>query len=96
MRLLILFFYLLLVVICLAFAALNATPVHLKLYWISLQLPLAFIMVSCFAGGLILGAIIFVSKYLILNHQYHKAKKQIIMLEKEIKNLRAIPIQDSH
>ena len=96
MRLLLLFIYLVLVIVCLAFAALNATPVELKLYWFNLHLPLAFVMVSSFAGGLVFGAIIFVSFYLGLSHQHHKIKKQISILEKEIKNLRAIPIQDSH
>lgn len=96
MRLFILFTYLILVIICLAFAALNASPVTLKLYWMTLQLPLAFIMVLCFASGLILGAILFMGKYLSLIHSFKKAKNQVGLLEKEIKNLRAIPIQDSH
>lgn len=96
MRLLILFVYLVLVILCLAFAALNANPVHLSLYWTTLDLPLAFIMVVCFACGLIFGAIVFFGKFLSLSHQQHKSKKQIAILEKEIKNLRAIPIQDSH
>jgi putative membrane protein len=96
MRLFILFTYLILVIICLGFAALNANPVTLKLYWISLELPLAFIMVLCLAAGLILGAILFLGKYLSLKHSYKKAKGQVGLLEKEIKNLRAIPIQDSH
>lgn len=96
MRLFILFTYLILVIICLAFAALNANPVNLKLYWMTLQLPLAFIMVLCFAAGLILGAILFMGKYLSLRHSFRKANNQVGLLEKEIKNLRSIPIQDSH
>ncbi len=96
MRLFILFTYLILVIFCLGFAALNANPVILKLYWISLELPLAFIMVLCLAAGLFLGAILFLGKYLSLKHAYKKAKGQVGLLEKEIKNLRAIPIQDSH
>ena len=96
MRLFLLFIYILLIVICLGFAALNATPVELKLYWMTLKLPLAFIMVSCFAAGLVLGAILFILKYASLKHTLRKSKHQILLLEKEIKNLRAIPIQDSH
>jgi putative membrane protein len=96
MRLFILFIYLLLIIVCLAFASLNANEVTLKLHWLTLQLPLAFIMVTCFAAGLVFGAIIFLGKYLGLRHSHHKIKNQISVMEKEIKNLRSIPIQDSH
>jgi putative membrane protein len=96
MRLFILFIYLLLIIVCLAFAALNATEVTLKLHWITLQLPLAFIMVICFAAGLVLGAILFIGKYLGLRHSYRKIKNQVSLMETEIKNLRSIPIQESH
>jgi putative membrane protein len=95
-RLLLLFIYLLVVVVCLAFAALNANMVTLKLYWTSVELPLAFVMVVCFGGGLILGALLFLGKYLGLVHAFRQSKSQVNLLEKEIKNLRAIPIQDAH
>jgi uncharacterized integral membrane protein len=96
MRLFILFIYLLLIIVCLAFASLNATEVILKLHWLTLELPLAFIMVICFAAGLVFGAIMFLGKYLGLRHSYRKIKNQIGVMEKEIKNLRSIPIQDPH
>ncbi len=96
LRLILLLIYLLVVVVCLAFAALNANIVTLKLYWMSLELPLAFVMVLCFGSGLLLGSILFLAKYLSLLHAYRHAKSQANVLEKEIKNLRSIPIQDSH
>ena len=96
MRLFILFVYLLLIIVCLAFAALNASLVTVKLYWVTVNLPLAFIMVVCFGAGLIFGAIMFLGKYLSLRHAYHLSKNQVAVMEKEIKNLRAIPIQDPH
>jgi uncharacterized membrane protein YciS (DUF1049 family) len=95
-RLLLLFIYLLVVVVCLAFAALNANMVTLKLYWTSVELPLAFVMVVCFGGGLFRGALLFLGKYLGLVHAFRQSKSQVNLLEKEIKNLRAIPIQDAH
>lgn len=96
MRLIILFIYLLVIIVSLAFAALNANLVTVKLYWLTLQLPLAFIMVFAFGAGMILGAILFLGKYFSLSHAYHKSKQKVGMLEKEINNLRSIPIQDSH
>jgi putative membrane protein len=95
-RLILLFIYLLLVVTCLGFAALNANMVTLKLYWASFELPLAFVMVVCFGSGLVLGALLFIGKYLALIQSLRHSKNQVNILEKEIKNLRAIPIQDAH
>lgn len=96
MRLFLLFFYLLILMILLAFAALNSTMVDLNLYWQHFQLPLAFIMVVCIGLGLIFGAMVFLGRYWQLRLQYFRAKHQVGLLEKEIKNLRSIPIQDSH
>jgi len=96
MRIVILFFYLLLIIVTLAFASLNADMVTLHLYWVVLKLPLAFILIVALGLGLILGAIVFTSKYFALSFKFKKLKQQVAMLEKEIKNLRTIPIQDSH
>jgi putative membrane protein len=96
MRIFFLFFYLVLIIVSLAFAALNSTEVVLNLYWQSLKLPLAFVMIVCIGLGLVLGAIVFLGRYWHLRCQYARSKNQVSILEKEIKNLRSIPIQDSH
>lgn len=96
MRLFLLFFYLLVLMTLLAFAALNSNMIDLNLYWQHFQLPLAFIMVVCMALGLLLGAVVFLGRYWQLRVQYFRAKHQVALLEKEIKNLRSIPIQDAH
>ena len=96
MRIVILFFYLLLIIVTLAFASLNADLVTLHLYWCEFKLPLAFILIVALGLGLALSAIVFTGKYLSLGLKFKKIKHQVIMLEKEIKNLRTIPIQDSH
>jgi putative membrane protein len=96
MRLVILFFYLLLIILTLAFASLNAEIVNLHLYWWALKLPLAFIMIVSLGLGLVLGALVFIGKYLTLGLKYKKLSHQVGLLEKEIKNLRTIPIQDAH
>lgn len=96
MRLFLLFFYLLVLMTLLAFAALNSNMIDLNLYWQHFQLPLAFIMVVCMGLGLLLGAVVFLGRYWQLRVQYFRAKHQVALLEKEIKNLRSIPIQDAH
>jgi lipopolysaccharide assembly protein A len=96
MRIFFLFFYLVLIIVSLAFAALNSNEVVLNLYWQTLQLPLAFVMIVCIGLGLLLGALVFLVRYWHLRCQYSKTKNLVSLLEKEIKNLRSIPIQDSH
>lgn len=96
MRIFLLFFYLLLIVFSLAFAALNSTLVTVSLYWMTAQLPLAFVMIVCIGLGLILGALLFMGKYWMLRFRLNTVKHQVILLEQEIKNLRTIPITDPH
>ncbi len=96
MRLILLFFYLIIIIVSLAFAALNSNLVDLNLYWQHFKLPLAFVMISCIGLGLVLGFLVLIGKYWQLRCQFYRAKHQLALMEKEIKNLRAIPIQDSH
>ena len=96
MRFILIFLYLVIVIVSLAFASLNANLVDLNLYWHHLKLPLAFIMISCIGLGLLLGFLVLLGKYWQLRCQYFRVKHQLTMMEKEIKNLRAIPIQDAH
>ncbi len=96
MRIFLLFFYLLLIVFSLAFAALNSTLVTVSLYWMTAQLPLAFVMIVCIGLVLILGALLFMGKYWMLRFRLNKVKHQVTILEQEIKNLRTIPITDPH
>ena len=46
--------------------------------------------------GIILGCILFLSRYWRLKAEHRKIKNQLKLTEKEIKNLRAIPLQDQH
>jgi putative membrane protein len=96
MRIVILFLYLLLIIVTLAFASLNSDMVTIHLYWLEYKLPLAFMLIISFGLGLILGAIVFTGKFIALRLKFNKLKHQVTILEKEIKNLRTIPIQDSH
>ncbi|NBX84691.1 MAG: LapA family protein [Gammaproteobacteria bacterium] len=96
MRLMQIIIYVVFIVVALIFAALNATPVTLQLYWKSMQFPLAFIMVFCFVIGMLISALVFTLKYGMLFGRYQKLKNQVGLLEQEIKNLRTLPIQDSH
>jgi uncharacterized integral membrane protein len=96
MRLMQIIIYLFFIIVALIFAALNATPVTLQLYWKSMQFPLAYIMVFCFVIGMLISAAVFTLKYGTLLMRFQKLKNQVGLLEQEIKNLRTLPIQDAH
>lgn len=96
MKLLQILIYVVLVIVVLIFAALNATPTTVQLYWKSAQFPLAWVMACCFVSGMLVAGLVFVMKYGKLLMRLQKMKHQLGILEKEIKNLRTIPIQDSH
>ena len=96
MRTFLIFFYMTLMMISLAFAALNSKTVVVNLYWQTYNLPLAFIMIVCIGVGLLFGILVLLGRYWHLRCLYSRCKNQVSILEKEIKNLRSIPIQDSH
>ncbi len=91
--------YLLLVVIILigiTFAVLNPTPVTLNYYIGQKTLPLSLLLVSFFGIGSVAGLL--VGGWLVLKvkmKNYH-LKQRLKVAEKEVENLRAIPLQDRH
>lgn len=91
--------FILAVLVCLAglsFHLRNEQLVHLDFYLGSLEYHFSvFILVSIIAGAL-LGILAMVPKYLSLKRQNMKLSKQLQLQNKEVNNLRAIPIKDSH
>ena len=96
MRVLMIFFYILLVLFGVTFAVLNATSVKVNLYFATLTMPISLLMTIMLGVGLILGMILFIFKYWRLKSEQHKLRNQLKLSEKEIKNLRAIPLKDQH
>jgi len=91
--------YLLLLAIILigiTFAVLNPTIVTMNYYIGRKTLPLSLLLVSVFAFGCLLGLLVagwFVLKTKIKNY---RLAQQLKVAEKEVQNLRAIPLQDKH
>lgn len=94
MRFIMMMFYLLLMLLGVAFAALNAGQVTLNLYFKTLTLPISVLIISAFALGILGGFMVFIGRYWGLRAKYRKVKHQIHVMEKEIKNLRSIPLKD--
>ena len=93
-RIIYLFLFLLLVIVGIAFAVLNADAVSLNYYFGTEQLPLSLILVVTMMIGALLGVI--ASSGLFMRHRRDiaKLKKAVELAEKEVNNLRAIPIRD--
>ena len=96
MRLLMMLFYLVLILLGVSFAALNASSVQVNFYFKTLTMPISVLMTIMLGVGLLIGFLIFLYRYWRLKVDYLKIKNQLKLTEKEIKNLRAIPLKDQH
>ena len=96
MRFIMLVFYLVLIVFGVSFAVLNASKVALNLYVIHFQIPVSLLVTISLGIGALIGAFIFLMKYWRLKVEHHRIKHQLKLKEKEINNLRAIPLKDDH
>ena len=96
MRIVIITFYILLILVGVSFAALNATSVQVNFYFTTLKAPISVLMTMMLGIGMLLGFILFLMSYWRLKAEHRKIKNQLRLTEKEIKNLRAIPLNDQH
>lgn len=96
MRLFILLIYLVLILLGVSFAALNASSVEVNFYFTKLTMPISVLMTIMLGVGLLIGFLLFIYRYWRLKIEVSKLKSQLKLTEKEIKNLRAIPLQNQH
>jgi putative membrane protein len=89
-------FYLLLILVGVSFAVLNASSVEVNFYFTKLQMPVSVLITLTLGVGVIIGALLFLTKYWRLKLDHKHIKKQLKLTEKEIKNLRSIPLKDQH
>lgn len=95
MRLVILLFYFLLILFGISFAALNSTVVEVNFYFTTLHLPISLFVILSLGIGIIIGFILSIFKYWRIKIINSKIKKQLELTEREIKNLRTIPIRNN-
>ncbi|MCH9755711.1 MAG: LapA family protein [Gammaproteobacteria bacterium] len=94
MRFLMLIFYVCLILLGVSFAALNAGNLTLNLYFRTLTMPVSVLMIATFSIGVLIGFVIFLGRYWCKSIKYRKVKHQFQLMEREIKNLREIPLKD--
>ncbi len=96
MRIVMIIFYLLLILVGVSFAALNADSVQVNFYFKTVNMPISVLITIVLGMGVILGFILFLGKYWRLKSEFRSIKNKLRLTEKEIRNLRAIPLQDQH
>ncbi|MDH5178771.1 MAG: LapA family protein [Gammaproteobacteria bacterium] len=89
-------FYSLLVISGLVFAVLNSEQVALDYYFGKLELHLSLIMIVSLFFGAVLGVVVSMGHVLKARREINKLKKAVQLAEKEVSNLRTIPVKDNH
>lgn len=80
----------------LGFAVLNTSVVKLDYYFGTAELPLAFIVVLAVLVGAMFGGFASLGMLLVQKRHNKQLRRRISLTEKEIRNLREIPIKDRH
>lgn len=96
MRILVLLLLLLVIGIGLTFSVMNAEPVSLEYYFGTSDIPLALLLVITLALGALLGVVASLSVILRLKRSNAGLRRENRLAEKEIMNLRNIPLRDRH
>lgn len=94
MRIVSYFFILVIVLFGMTFATLNSESVTINYYFSQSTLPLSLLLVLVFAFGCLVGMI--VGLWLLLKSKMlnYRLRQRLTVAEKEIENLRAIPLKD--
>ena len=87
---------LIVVILGVAFSVLNADTVQLHYYLGSIELPLSLILILAMIIGALLGIFSSLSFIIGSRRSASKLKRSVEVAEKEIVNLRNIPIKNEH
>lgn len=94
MRIISFFFLIVIVLFGMTFATLNSESVTINYYLGQATLPISLLLVLVFAFGCLIGMV--VGFWLVIKAKIHnyRMRQRLSLAEKEIENLRAIPLQD--
>jgi lipopolysaccharide assembly protein A len=87
-------FILLILILGVSFAILNADPVNVHYYIGIKQMPLSLLLVISFGLGAIMGLLVMGFNVLRLKTKNIRLNKKLKVVEKEIANLRVIPVKE--
>jgi len=89
-------FLLIIVLLGISFATLNSAAVNINYYIGQKAMPLSLLLALVFGIGCFVGLLVAVSVLIKTKLKNYRLKQRLKMAEKEIENLRAIPLQDKH
>ncbi len=87
---------LIIIILGVSFAVLNASDVTLNYYFGTLQLSLSILLVLTLAVGAIIGVLFSLVPLVKLKHKNMRLKAKVKQASQEVENLRAMPIKDNH
>lgn len=96
MRIISSIFILLIILLGITFATLNSQLVTINYYVGHRDMPLSMLLVIAFVTGCLLGLIVAGWIAFRTKMQNRKLRKRLKLAEKEVENLRAIPLKDKH
>lgn len=80
----------------LTFACLNAESVSINYYIGTAKLPLSLLLAFAFLVGGLLGLFAGLKRLLRLKRERYRLQQRLKLAEKEIENLRVMPLKDTH
>lgn len=95
MRIISYFFFLAILIFGVSFAILNSESVTINFYLGQSSLPLSLLLVLVFAGGCLIGMVVGFWLLIKAKMSNYRLRQRLSLAEKEIENLRAIPLKDS-
>ena len=87
-------FYLIVAVLALFFALLNAQTIPFNYYFGQIQLPLSLMLAISLALGAVLGVMVSLGMVIKAKRQASHQRKNADIAERELAKLRALPLQD--
>lgn len=88
------FFLLIIVIFGMTFATLNSESVTINYYFSESTLPLSLLLVLVFSLGCLIGMIVGFWLLIKSKRANYQLNRRLTLANKEIENLRAIPLQD--
>lgn len=94
----IIFFIILLflAILAISFTLLNSQTVQLNFYFLRTDIDLMWVVLLSVCIGAAMGVIATLGMVFRLRHELTKRKKEVKLIEKEVANLRALPLKDKH
>ena len=92
-------FYIFLFIIfifAISFSLLNSQNVQINFYFTKKDIDLMFVIFASICIGAIMGVIAISGVVFRLRHQLSKKNREVKLVEKEVTNLRSLPLKDKH